>query len=192
MIFPENKLQASVSLINKLHTDAVIPANGKLQLMFAMIAPPGSLKLCPGWIVFYDGPEDQARTLAKPIFDLGPIMTMGGMMPYSQVTVHAPGIDPPGFNRYAASSTHMDHPLNKELLLNIFKRTQSIIDKHGESAAACKCILDVRDYRKVASVPGSAMAYAGRHNTAFVTSMSQWADPKLDLVMREEVVGIQP
>lgn len=189
LLFPPDKLRACVSLANKLHTEAIEPANGKLQMMIILMSPPGA-PLSPGFIIFYDGPEEKARSLAKPVFDLGPTKAMGGMTTYAKCTVIPPGLMPSGFDRYAASSAHMDYPLNEDLVLDVFDRYAQTVEKYGSQIQPSNCALDLRDYRKVASVPADATAYSARYNTALVVPNLRWQDPKLDQTMRSEASAL--
>lgn len=189
LLFPPDKLRACVSLANKLHTEAIEPANGKLQIMMILMSPPGA-PLSPGFIIFYDGPEEEARSLAKPVFDLDPIMAMGGMTSYAKCTVTPPGMALPGFDRHAASSAHMDYPIDEDLVLDIFARYSQTKEKYGSQIQPSVCVLDLRDYRKVASVPADATAYSARYNTALVVPSFLWQDPKLDQTMRSEASAL--
>ena len=79
------KLKDCVDLVKRLKKEAVEPAGGKMQPMFALVAPPG-LPHSPAFMIFYNGTEEEAKKLAEPVYALGPVNTMGGMMPYTAVT----------------------------------------------------------------------------------------------------------
>lgn len=186
LIFTPDRLPACIGLLNKLREEAIKPAQGKLQIMLALMAPPGMPMHCPGFMVFYNGPESEARELAKPIYDLEPVHSMGGTVPYSKTTELPAAMRMSGHDRYAASSAYMDWPLDEKLVQLIFERFQAAVAKHGKEVMPSACIMDLRDYRKVASVPVSEMAYASRHDTALIVPDYRWDDPKMDETMREE------
>ncbi len=185
--FTPDKLPACISLANKVREEAIKPAQGKLQLMLAMIAPPGMPMHCPCYLVFYDGPEEEARKLTQPIYDLEPVRTMGRTIPYSKTTELPAAMRMSSHDRYAGSSAYMDWPLNEHLVQLVFERFQAAVAKHGKDILPSYCVLDLRDYRKMASVPVSETAYAARHDTALFMVDYRWDDSKLDVTMREEV-----
>ena len=72
----------------------------------------------------------------------------------------------------------------------VFEKLQQVVLKYMPHTRSSKCILDVRDYQKVASVPSDATAYSGRFDNAWMIPDLQWDDPSLDGQMREEVTAI--
>ena len=89
-------------------------------------------------------------------------------------------------NRYAASSAYMDWPLDEKLVQLIFERFQAAVSKYGKEVMPSACIVDLHDYRKVASVPVNEMAYASRHDAAIIVPDYRWVDSKMDETMRKE------
>ena len=189
-MFSPDKLEACVSLINKMHDVSLKDGDGRLQVMFAYVTPPGAPGLCPAWLAFYNGPENKAKALIEPILSLEPMHAMGGACNYTKTTETPPGMEPPGYDRYAASSAHMDYPLDETLILSICERFQQTVQKYGKTLQPSKCIVDIRNYEKVAAVPSPATAYSGRYNNAWIMPDLQWNDPSLDAKMREEVTAI--
>ena len=189
-VFSPDKLKACVSLVNKMHDLSIKETDGKLQIMLALMAPPGAPALCPAFLAFYNGPEDEAKKLIEPILNLEPLATMGGGCNYTNTTQLPPGIEVAGYERYAASSAHMDYPLDESLILDVFERFREVAGKYGDVAKPSKCILDIRNYEKVAAVPAASTAYAGRYNNAWLMPDLQWNNPSLDAKMREEVTAI--
>ena len=190
LLFPPDKLQQCVQLCNTVHNIANSKGKGKFQPMFAFIAPPG-MPHTPGFMIFYDGPEDQAREIAAPLYNLGPIKTIGGMMPYPKVTeVHKMLGIVEGYNRYATSQAQMTNPMDEEIILGAAKVFQESIKRHGDKATKSNFLVDLRDYRLAASKPIDATAYANRYDANLIVAEFRWDDPNLDATMREESLKV--
>ncbi len=173
-----------------MHEVSLLESNGKLQIMMLWITPPGAPGFCPAYAVFYNGPEDEAKKLIEPILSLEPMHTMGGPCNYTRSTEIPPGMVMHGYERYAASTVHMEYPVDESLILSVFERFQQVAQKYGEATKPSKCVLDIRNYEKVAAVPSSSTAYSGRHASAWILPDLQWNDPTLDAKMREEVTAM--
>ena len=189
-MFTPDKLKACISLINRMHDISLEAGDGKLQIMFAYLAPPGAPGFCPGYVIWYNGPEEKAKSLIEPILALEPMHAMGGPCNYTKTTELPPGMEVPGYDRYAASSAHMDYPLDETLISSVCERFGQVVQKYGKSAQLSKCIVDIRNYEKVAAVSSAATAYSGRYNNAWMMPDLQWDDPSLDAKMRQEVTSI--
>lgn len=190
IFFSPEKVEACLSVVNKMHDISLKAGQGNFQVMLAYLRPPGALELCPTFRIIGLRSEDEAKELAAPIYALGPTKIVGGMIEYAKITEPPPYMHYPGFERYAASSAHMDYPLDESLLLNVLDRFQKVTQKYPEHLKASKCILDLRNYEKVASIPADAMAYSGRFDCSWIIPDLQWDDPALDTTMRKEVTNI--
>ena len=158
--------------------------------MFMMITPPGAPCPLPVFWVFYDGSEEEGRKLAKPILDLGPDHEMGGVSGYAKTTEYPPALRYPGFERYAASSAILHYPLDTGLLTEFFDHFLATVKKFGDETKHSVCMLDLRDYRKMASVPADATAYSNRNDTALFLPEIWWSKPERDAEMRSEVSAV--
>ena len=190
LIFSPEKLKACVSLASKMHDVSLEASDGNLQIMMAYLSPPGASALCPVYRIFYNGPEEKAKELAAPLYALEPMHAMGGVSKYTKTTEIPSYMEVPGFERYAASSAYMDYPLNETLILNVFEKFEQVVHKYGHHTHPSKCILDLRNYKKMASISSDATAYPGRFDNAWMIPDLQWDDPSMDLKMREEVTSI--
>ncbi|KAL4940985.1 hypothetical protein BDV06DRAFT_223587 [Aspergillus oleicola] len=192
LFFPPEKLRGCISLVNTLHQTSLDNDDGNFQVMMAYLTPPGFPDLHPAIRVFYNGPNpDRARHLAAPAYELGPLKVTGGIVPFSETTQIPPYLMFDGFDRYAASSAHMDYPLDENLLFDVFTMFRSVVHKHGHHLLhPSKCILDLRNYERVASIPVESTAYSGRFDVAWMIPDLQWDDPAMDPTMRSEVTGI--
>ncbi|GES63905.1 hypothetical protein ATETN484_0009059200 [Aspergillus terreus] len=191
LFYSPDKLKDCVSIVNQMHNISLAQKGGDFQVMMAYLTPPGYPDLHPGLRIFYNGPEEKAKELAAPAYALGPLSVSGGMCNFSDTTRIPPYLEFEGFDRYAASSAHLDYPLDENLLLEVFTMFRNVIHKYGHHLLhPSKCILDLRNYEKVASVPIDATAYSGRFDVAWMIPDLQWDDPAMDSTMRMEVTSI--
>ena len=122
LFFSPNKLKAYISLVNKMHDVFLEAGDGSLQIIIVYLLPPRAPVLRLGYRVFYNSPVEKARELTAPIYELEPTYTIGSVTNYTRTTEAPLYIEFPVFERYAASSTHIDYPLNKTLILNVFEK----------------------------------------------------------------------
>ena len=183
------KLDDCLSILENLRIEAIEPANGKFQILFNVLSLAGSPH-SPAFIIFYDGPEEEARKLAAPIYDLGPLTTLGGITPYSEVTNLYEKFRMDGFDRWGSSSAYLDYPVNTEIVATAINELLATVKRHAPDFDNAVFIMDLRDYRKVASIPNSATAYANRYHVPMLTADFRWDKPELDKTARDEAKNI--
>ena len=176
-------------MFEDLRQTAVEPQNGRLQLNFALMSKEGSPHM-PSFMAFYDGPEEEAKKLLAPLYDQQPIQTLGGTQPYTQVTGIYEMMRMQGFDRWASSSVHIDYPVNTSIILGAIEKFQDSMKRHGDKFKPSMFMLDLRDYRKVASVPKDTTIYSHRYNAAILATDYRWDDPALDGIARDEAKAI--
>ncbi|EPS44620.1 hypothetical protein H072_1398 [Dactylellina haptotyla CBS 200.50] len=182
LMFSPDKTAKVISMLSTLHSDSIMKSNGK----FAATAFFGSMGgvLMPGFMVYYDGPEDEAKKWAKPLFDLEPLTPPShcGMSPHTATTDWAQfeKLFPPQFNRILGTSTQMDYPIDEAVMTKAVNLYNEVISRHPENLAVSKLIIDLRDYSKIASVPLDATAYANRREGMLIAADFIWDDPALD------------
>ena len=150
---------------------------------------PSATKLTPD-PRYYNGDEATARSLVASLYDLGPIDTKGGMVPYTAVTDIYSQFEMQGFDRFASSSVHIDYPVSKPIVLSGIKQFTDAVARQDGKFQPSMLMLDIRDYRKVASVPRDATIYSHRYNAALFMTDFRWDDPGLDGVARREAKTI--
>ena len=152
-------------------------------------------------MVFYDGPEEEAKRLAQPIYDLEPLNVMGGVQNYTQLTSIYDILRTERFNRTTSSNIHLDYPLNTKIMQGAFDRfLQGVAEgnEKGEKTAVGEegkeqekefghsiLLLDLRDYTKAAKVPRDATAYSHRWDAALLSVEYRWDNPVLYNVARD-------
>ena len=189
VVLPMEKLKDCLAILEKLRVEAVEAANGKFQLLFNVASLAGAPH-SPVFIIFFDGPEEEAIKLASPIYDLGPIAKMGGKTPYSEVTNLYEKFKMDGFDRWGSSSAYLDYPINVEIVAAAIEELLAAIKRHAPDFDHSMFIMDLRDYRKVASVPRSATAYVNRYHAPMLTADFRWDKPELDKTARDEAKNI--
>lgn len=163
-------------------------ANGRLAVFLAFLQPHGAPAVMPMTLIFYDGPEDEAKKIIAPLYELGPIMDMTSMKEYHMITDPNPLIDgPPSHQHYSASSCPMWSADDSDILEGLVDDYKVFMSKYAEPAAISKIAVEIRSHAKTSSVPISATAYAGRRK-AIVTAMEAQFDSTVSKeLMREEI-----
>ena len=144
----------------------------------------------PAFMIFYDGPEEEAKKLAAPIYDQQPIQTLGGMQSYTQVTGIYQQFRMEGFDRWSSSTVHMDYPVNTNIVQAAIEKFLEQVRQAGDKFHPAMFMLDLRDYRKVASVSKTATAYSHRYNAALLVADYRWDDPSQDTAGRDNAKAI--
>lgn len=130
----------------------------------------------PLCIVFYDGPEEEARQITAPLFELGPVKAMVEMRNYIECTTPTPMSEgPPTHQHYSASNSPLSFPIDVSLLGEMIEALDRLFDKYGDVVTASRLFFELRSYAKSASIDPSAtalrarapavlLAMEGRHN----------------------------
>jgi len=185
LLYTPDKIDQAIEIMNVVHTDCILKSDGKLAVngFFGMMGG----ALMPGFMIYYDGPEEEATPLLKPLLDLEPLTPPSKleMQPHSTSTEWAnfEAMFPPQFNRVLGASAQLDYPVPNNILKETVKMYQETIAKHPENLWVSKLIFDLRDYSKIASVPLDGTAYANRRTGMLVAADFVWDDENLDKEM---------
>jgi hypothetical protein len=148
----------------------------------------GTPGISPLGLMFYDGPEAEARSTATPLFDLGPVMNQCTMKRYAEITEVSPMMTgPPTHQRHACKNAQLVPPVDIEAIKGLVEYFRAFSAKYGAPVGPPKIALELRSSAVTASVPVSAMAYAGRRQACVVVAEAQYDDASLDTDMRAEV-----
>jgi hypothetical protein len=187
LMFSSDKLEPFLALLNPLYK-TVTGCVGKLLIMTSFAALPGTSGISPLGLIFYDGSEEEARVLAAPLFELGPVMNQCSMKRYAEVTEVSPIMaGPPTHQRYALKNTQLVPPIDIEAVKGLVEDFGAFVAKYGASVGNSKIALELRYSGVTASVPVNAMAYAGRRQGCMIIAEAQYDDASLDKAMRSEV-----
>ncbi|KAJ6264667.1 hypothetical protein Dda_0816 [Drechslerella dactyloides] len=187
-MYTPDKMDKALELFNPLHEECVMKSDGKFAVNAIFGVAGGAVM--PAFMVYYDGPEEEAKKFIKPLEDLGPMTPPSGArtVPHTASTDWAEisKMFPPDFNRIVGSSTQIDYPVSMSVLKKTVELFQQKISLFPENLGVSKLIVDLRDYTKIASVPLDATAYANRRTGMLFGIDFIWDDQKLDERMMAE------
>jgi Berberine and berberine like len=181
-------MRALFELMNTLYTTAIEPSGGKFQCYMGVLKPPGVDAVCPIYLIYYNGPEEEGRTYAAPLFALEPMHGEPAMTNYAATTAIHKQMDAGNVHhRYTVSTVQLDLPLDVDILMTLAEDFSAFMAKYPEQAAQSKFLIELRSFAVTGAVPVSAMAYASRHKLVNAIMEAQYDKPELDGIMREEV-----
>jgi hypothetical protein len=171
-----------------MYTTAVEPSGGEFQLYAGIIKPREVDAVCPIYLIYYNGPEEEGRAYAAPLLALEPMHGEPGMINYAASTgIHKHMDAGNTHHRYSNSTAQMDLPIDVDIIMASVDDFQAFLAKYPERARPSKLAFELRSFGVTGAVPVSAMAYASRHKLVNIVLEAQYDQPELDGVMREEV-----
>ncbi|KAK6536292.1 hypothetical protein TWF281_000534 [Arthrobotrys megalospora] len=186
-MFSPDKLDAYLELMNVMNQDYVMKSNGKLAVNGFLAIMGGNA--IPGFLIWYDGPEEEGKKFIQPLLDLGPIYPGSGaeMKPHTLTTdwKQFETMFPPQFNRLVGTSTQISYPLSVDILKKTVEKFKEIVATHPENLSVSKLLFDLRDYSKIASIPLDATAYANRRVGCLIGIDLIWDNEELDKEMMQ-------
>lgn len=171
-----------------MYTTAIEPSGGKFQLYAGVIKPPGADAMCPIYLIYYNGPEEEGRAYAAPLLALEPMHGEPSMINYAATTgIHKQLEAGNAHHRCTNSTVQLDLPIDVDIIMALVDDFSAFMAKYPERARPSKLAIELRSFGVTGAVPVSAMAYASRHKLVNVVMEAQYDQPELDGVMREEV-----
>jgi hypothetical protein len=165
-------------------------ADGKLGWLIALARFPGQPKVHPLVIMFYDGPEEEAKKFLAPVAALEPFMNQSSMKPYSKITDPMNPPMAPNHNRVSTSNATLASPFDAAVVETLIDDLDAFLNKYGEAVFPSRVVIELRSYRASAAVDPAATAYRSRAETIFVVMEAQYDDSVSNSVIREEVKAI--
>ncbi|RVD80874.1 uncharacterized protein DFL_008760 [Arthrobotrys flagrans] len=188
-MFPPDKIDASLELVNTMHQDYVMKSNGKFACFGFSVIMGGNP--VPAFLIWYDGPEEEGKKYIQPLLDLGPIYPGSGaeMKRHTETTdwKQFEKMSPPQFSRFVGTSTQISYPISVDILKRTVQMFKEVVATHPENLSASKLIYDLRDFSKVASVPLDATAYANRREGCLIYVEFSWDKEELDKEMMQVI-----
>jgi hypothetical protein len=179
-------MRACFELMNTMYTTAIEPSGGKFQLYSGVVKLPGVDGVCPIYLVYYNGPEEESHAYAAPLLALGPMHGKPAMINYAATTGIHKQIDAGNVHhRHTNSTVQLDLPIDVDILMTLVDDFSAFMAKYPERARPSKLAFELRSFGVTVAVPVSAMAYASRHKLVNVVMEAQYDQPELDDVMRE-------
>ncbi|CZR63147.1 uncharacterized protein PAC_13044 [Phialocephala subalpina] len=190
LIFTPDKIRPFLELAEPMR-QAAEASGGKLAIFMAFTKAPGMPSVHPLGVIFYDGPEEEARKLTAPLFDLGPVMAMLEMKKYIEVTTPSPLFTgPPTHQHYSTSNAPLNFPLDIPLLEAMTGDLDLFFNKYGDKVAPSKIAIELRSYAKSSSVDPSATALRARAPTMMMVLEGQHDGSTPEADIRAEVQKI--
>ena len=147
-------------------------ADGKLGWMIALAKFPGQPKVHPLVIMFYDGPEEEAKKFLAPVSALEPFMNQCSMKPYTKITDPMPAMAP-NHNRVSTSNATLASPFDAAIVETLIGDLDAFMNRYGEAVTPSKVVIELRSYRASAAVDPAATAYRSRAETILVVMEAQ-------------------
>ena len=186
-MFTPDKTKSFLNLANSVQ-ETVDAADGKLAVFMAFTKLPNMPNVHPLCLVFFDGPETEARKLLKPLFDLEPVAQLAAMKPYAESTQAGPHVlGPLTHQRYSTTNILASPPLDVEIIQALVDDLDVFFTKYGAAVSPTKIAMEIRSYAKSSSVPPSATALAARRPAIVVVLEGQHDNTVPDATIREEV-----
>lgn len=179
LAFPTDQLPTILECANNV----IKVSKGEATIMVGFSTPQPDLQPYILTVVFYNGPEQSAKTLFEPILKLDPVLNTTAMIPYPAVNAfHNPYI-PDGARRTMKGSTFtapLDISFAESLLKDYISFIQSIPD-----AQKTLVLWEFISPHKIMSVPQNATSFANRGPYGNVVFVSAWTRPEHDTTCRD-------
>jgi hypothetical protein len=161
LIFTPDKLRPLLELIGSLRTIVESKeAAGKLAIFVLLSKGPGMPAVHPATLIFYDGPQEVAKSLVAPLFQLGPVVDKTRMSKYADTT--APAMYGPMTHQHYATNNGPLFDPDVDLLEGVANDLGLFLEKYGPAAYPTKFVIEIRSYAKSSSVDPKAMALRAR------------------------------
>ncbi|TAQ85202.1 hypothetical protein B7494_g6476 [Chlorociboria aeruginascens] len=188
LIYAPDKVDQFLELAKTFYK--IVDASAGKLAIFAFFTRklPGVLKAQPMCLIFYDGPEEEAKRLLASAYDLGPIAQMGGMKKLAECTeTNEQVLGPPTHQRYTTSNAQLPIDLDTDVLRTLIQDMDTIFDKYGPAVAPSKVGIEFRSYNKSTSIPIEGTALASRRPAILALAEVQYDASISDSTMRAEV-----
>ncbi|KAL8773921.1 MAG: hypothetical protein Q9209_001351 [Squamulea sp. 1 TL-2023] len=180
LVFTPDKIPQVLSFAN----NSIEAGHGQSACMlgFAVAPPPVSAPIftCS---LFFNGPEDQAKTFFKPLLDLEPIMNSVAMIPYSSVNGMFNKVAEHG-GRKSTKGGAFAAPIRSEFLQSLFERFNSFVTEVPDAEKSL-LLMEFFSPDKICEADNRAMAFANRDYYNNILAGPQWNDEANDGKCRE-------
>lgn len=192
MIFAPGRAKELFALIWPLKNLVERPElEGRLVVFIGFLKPPTAAEIQPLALIFFDGPEEEARKLTSALFDLGPVLDMVTTLPFDKSTDPNPLLEgPPETHHFQASNCPIWAESDLDVFEEVVKDFGTFADKYGAPVEKSKAVIEIRSHAKTSSIPISATAFAARRPVVMTMVEAQYDDTLDHSVMRQEIKGI--
>lgn len=173
-MFPKEKLVEVINVANHL----IQTGDGKTTTHVAFAAPPPTHQPAILTLVFFDGPEEEAKRFFEPLLNLEPLANMTRMMPYPSANTLLNDTLVPGFRRSMKTSATM-LPIDPVFASSMFKALEDLLLKIP-NAALTLIIFEYWPFKKMIAVSQTATSFTNRGAFGNMLLLPGWTDPKHD------------
>lgn len=113
--------------------------------------PPPHHKPAIVTVLFYNGPEEEARKFYGDLIDIGPMIEKTRMMPYEQVNAMINPLTDYG-GRKTMGSSAFTHPLDVNLVKDVFDNHSKLVSEYEEINGSISMFFFF-PHEKILSVP---------------------------------------
>ena len=178
LVFPPTAIAGVVEFANQ----QIEMTTGKDTVVIGFGAPPPAFQPCVMTAVFYNGPENEAKELFQPLFELGPLAEMTSTMPYPALnTMFNPMTQHGG--RKSMKGASFIYPLDPTFVQSVFEEFSAFLQKVPEAGASL-LIFESFKVHEVMRVEPTATAFANRGNYCNVMIGPMWQTEEADAVCR--------
>lgn len=183
LIYSPDKIDEVIDLADELMTSIVPSTGGKLQVFLSFGSPPPAHTPAPVFVLFYNGPEGEARDICARLYALGPVADTTSVIPYPVMnTLLTSKMDT--YKRHGLSAARLALPLDKDILKMAWESYASTIPRYKDTQPS-HIGIELRDLRAGLRRSAADMAFAGRGNWTNILIHSQWDDPSMDYELRK-------
>lgn len=178
LLFTPDKLDGVLSFANHVGT----VSKGERATIVGFAAPPPVRTPLILALVFYNGPEGKALEFFGPLLDLGPVVKMVSMMPYSSLN----GIINPAVlhgGRKVNKGTTYAVPMRKESFHSVFDDFSQFL-KEISDAGNSMIAFEMYATAKVCEFSNTATAFASRGSYENSLISLEWKDKADDAACR--------
>lgn len=135
-------------------------------------------------VVFYNGPEEEARGFYAPFLALKPVFDNTAMVPYEKVNSwHNATVGEHGTRR-AMKGAALLAPVEASFAEELFEQYAGLVEE-VPNARQSLVLFDFFGYNKIMEVPQTGTAFANRGALVNVLFASAWEGQRNDLVCKE-------
>ncbi|PSN69942.1 FAD-binding domain-containing protein [Corynespora cassiicola Philippines] len=174
LVFLPDKLPQIVQFANKFHEIN----DGNQALLWGFSCPPPAGAPVVLTQIFYNGPEDAAKSFFADLISIGPVANMASMVPYEKLNSllnHSAGFD--GRKQFGGGAFKL--PLDPRFVVDLHSQFLAFVESH-ERTGESLMLFETIPYKKVIEVGNKDMAFSNRGDYYNVATCFKWFDPSFD------------
>ncbi|KAH8719408.1 hypothetical protein GQ44DRAFT_712338 [Phaeosphaeriaceae sp. PMI808] len=168
LFFPPEKLPQIVEFANKFHRTN----DGNQALLWGLSAPPPANVPMALTVVFYNGPEEQAKAFFADLFNLEPVANMTSMVPYEKLnSLLNPSAGFEGRKQFGGGAFKL--PVDLAFIQQLQSDFNDFVNSH-EGTNQSLLLFETIPYKKILEVANHEMAFSNRGEYYNIALMFKW------------------